>query len=358
MALCVPVLSASVDGVADAVSDGANGWLCTARDIGALSTAMRRVLALPPDTRRAIGAAACETVRRQHSQPRLGTDYSQLIDEVMKGVLHTIGQPPEVAMDRLDHALDVLQAMAETAPHTGVLSGDSTGNGNDALADFNKGAPFVRDGIASFIGEVARGLTPGARVIDVGAGDAPYRDFFTPVEYITVDWEHSSHAGARRSDIIAAADSLPLADASVDAVLMTELLEHVSVPSAVLREAARILRPHGAIALTVPFVWMLHEMPHDYFRYTPSALHLLFTEAGFDQVVVRPRGDYFTTLAQLMQVTPQWITAVSIDDGLDDRRQLAGRTMEDLSHVFAALAPLDAQGLLPLGFNVSARRVD
>jgi hypothetical protein len=58
-----------------------------------------------------------------------------------------------------------------------------------------------------------------------------------------------------------------------------------------------------------------------------------------------------------MQVTPQWITSVSTDDGLDDRRHLAGRTMEELSHAFAALAPLDAQGLLPLGFNASARRV-
>jgi glycosyltransferase involved in cell wall biosynthesis/SAM-dependent methyltransferase len=358
MALCVPVLSASVAGVADAVSDGSNGWLCPLRDIGALSTAIRRVLALPSDTRRAIGEAACETVRRHHSQSRLGTDYAQLIEEVMKEGLHTVGRRPDVAMDRLDHALDVLQAMAETAPPAGVVSGGSTGNGNDALADFNRSAPFVRDGIASFIGEVARGLSPGARVIDIGAGDAPYRDFFSHVEYITVDWEHSSHAGAQRSDIIASADSLPFADASADAVLMTELLEHVSVPSAVLREAARVLRPHGEIALTVPFVWMLHEMPHDYFRYTPSALQMLFKDAGFDQVVVRPRGDYFSTLAQLMQVTPQWISAVSTGDGLDDRRHLAGRTLEDLSHVFAALAPLDAQGLLPLGFNVSARRVD
>jgi D-inositol-3-phosphate glycosyltransferase len=357
MASAVPVLSASVDGVADAISDGANGWLCRARDIAALGETMRRILALPPHARHVIGEAACETIRLGHSHSRMGNDYAQLVEEIVHEGLRSVGRWSEVTVDRLDQALGALQAMAEIGVPAGGISNGSTSGGGDPLTDFNRSAPFVRDGIAAFVTEVARGLSPRARVIDIGAGDAPYRDLFSDVEYITVDWEHSSHADARRSDIIASAESLPLADQSVDAVLMTELLEHISVPAAVLREAARVLRPHGQIAATVPFVWMLHEMPHDYFRYTPSALHMLFEDAGFDQVAVRPRGDYFSTLAQLMQVTPQWITAVSANDGLDDRRHLAGKTMEDVSHVFAALAPLDTQGLLPLGFNVSARRV-
>jgi SAM-dependent methyltransferase len=260
-------------------------------------------------------------------------------------------------MLRLDEALGVLQAVAETRPSVAIASNGLNSDGGP-LADFNHAAPFVRDGIATFIGAVAQRLSPGARVVDIGAGDAPYRDLFGHVEYITVDWEQSMHAGARRSDIIASAESLPLADGSVDVVVMTEVLEHIGDPSAALLEMARVLRPHGEIALTVPFVWILHEMPHDYFRYTPSALVMLLENAGFDQVVVSPRGDYFSTLAQLMQMIPQWITSTPTDDGLDDRRSLAGRTLADLSQLFAALAPLDTQGLLPLGFNVSARRVD
>ena len=360
MALSLPVLATRVDGVEDVISDETNGWLCAARDVRALAAAMDRVLALQPDSRRAIGEAARDTVRRQHPASLLGPAYAQVIKDVLSGESHgVVGDVASAGalVRRLDEALGALTAVAQGRLLVDSDLDDSAIASSNPLAEFNSSAPFVRDGIATFIAGAAQGMRPGARVVDIGAGDAPYRDFFRHVEYVTVDWEHSVHAGARASDIIASADSLPMADESVDAVVMTEVLEHISVPSAALREVARILRPGGEIVLTVPFVWILHEVPYDYFRYTPSALTMLLEEAGFDQVVVTARGDYFSTLAQLMRMTPQWITSTPTDDGLEERRHLAGKTMEDLSDVFAALAPLDTQGLLPLGFNASARRI-
>jgi D-inositol-3-phosphate glycosyltransferase len=360
MAFSLPVLATSVDGVNEVVSDGVSGWLCAARDVRALVEALDRVLSLEPRARSAMGQAAHYAVRRDHSALQIGHAYRQLIAELRSEGAGPLAVEAEGAGEetrRLDQALAALAAVAGTR-----LSADAslprTSPARDAvLADFNHDAPFVRDGIASFITEAAERVRPGARVVDIGAGDAPYRHLFQHVDYVTVDWEQSPHDGARRSDIIASADSIPLPDASVDVVVMTEVLEHISNPLATLREMARILRVGGQILLTTPFVWILHEMPHDYYRYTPSALRNLLEDAGFDQVEVTPRGDdYFSTLAQLMQLTPQWITALAVDDGLDDRRHLVGKTMADVSPLFAALAPLDRQHLLPLGFNASARR--
>jgi SAM-dependent methyltransferase len=226
----------------------------------------------------------------------------------------------------------------------------------DDLAVFNHLAPLVREGISAFVAQAAGHLAAGARVIDIGAGDAPYRAFFGHLDYVTVDWQHSVHPGAKQSDILASADALPLDDASADAVIMTEVLEHLSHPARTLGEVARIMRPGAELILTVPFVWILHEMPYDYFRYTPSALTMLLEETGFSDIVVEARGDYFSTLAQLMQIVPHWISLSRVADGLDERRTLAGPALGKLSRAFAALAPLDAQNLLPLGFNVSARR--
>ena len=360
MAFSLPVLATSVDGVQEVVSDGVSGWLCAARDVRALAEAMDRVLTLQPEARSTMGQAAHDVVRRDHSASQIGPAYRRLIVELRsEGPGTGAAEDPTVGAEtrRLDQALAALAAVAETrlsadtSPHRASTARDSV------LADFNHEAPFVRDGIASFIAEAAERIRPGARVVDIGAGEAPYRHLFQHVDYVTVDWEQSPHDGARRSDIIASADSIPLPDASVDAVVMTEVLEHINNPLATLREMARILKVDGQILLTVPFVWILHEMPHDYYRYTPSALRNLLEDAGFDQVEVIPRGDdYFSTLAQLMQLTPQWITAMAVDDGLDDRRHLVGKTMADVSPLFAALAPLDTQHLLPLGFNASARR--
>jgi SAM-dependent methyltransferase len=45
---------------------------------------------------------------------------------------------------------------------------------------------------------------------------------------------------------------LPLADSSIDAIVSANLLEHVPDDALALREAARIIRPGGALALVVP----------------------------------------------------------------------------------------------------------
>ena len=57
--------------------------------------------------------------------------------------------------------------------------------------------PWERESILAFVTAAARATPPGARVLDVGAGDAPYRELFAHAEYLTADWEHSPHEGAR-----------------------------------------------------------------------------------------------------------------------------------------------------------------
>ena len=61
---------------------------------------------------------------------------------------------------------------------------------------------------------------------------------------------HETVPGARL--LHADACKLPLADASVDAIVSANLLEHVPDDELALREAARILRPGGIAALVVP----------------------------------------------------------------------------------------------------------
>ncbi|MFH1085979.1 MAG: methyltransferase domain-containing protein, partial [Chloroflexota bacterium] len=62
--------------------------------------------------------------------------------------------------------------------------------------------------------------------------------------------EHVRAVGAlvTRGDV----QRLALADASVDRVLMSEVLEHLPDPAAALREAHRVLKPGGILAVTAP----------------------------------------------------------------------------------------------------------
>lgn len=224
----------------------------------------------------------------------------------------------------------------------------------ESLRRFAEDFPDERRPILDFVGDVAARTSPGASVLDVGAGDAPYRELFRHVDYVTSDWAESLHPGAMAADVIGPADALPLEDGSFQLVLCTEVLEHVPEPAAALSEFFRVLAPGGRLALTVPFVWELHELPHDYYRYTEPGLRYLIGKAGFVDVEIATRSDGFTTLAQLLK-NLSWTTG-DADDGLSDQREEARDVLGALAEEIARLAPLDVQNLLPLGYSALASK--
>ena len=64
------------------------------------------------------------------------------------------------------------------------------------LRAFVARAPLERELILTVVREAAA-AAPGARVLDAGAGDAPYRELFAHADYKTTDWTESVHEGAR-----------------------------------------------------------------------------------------------------------------------------------------------------------------
>lgn len=222
------------------------------------------------------------------------------------------------------------------------------------LRQFTNEYPYERGPILDFVAEVAASTPPDAAVLDLGAGNAPYRELFAHARYSTNDWTESVHLGAEEVDIVGSADALPVADARFDLVLCTQVLEHTSEPAATLGECFRVLAPGGCLAVTVPLLWELHELPHDYFRYTAPGLDHLLRHAGFTEIEVRPRSDGFSALAQLMR-NLEWAMG-DADDGLGELRHRARGMLRELSDRIATLAPLDVKMIMPLGYTALARR--
>jgi glycosyltransferase involved in cell wall biosynthesis len=140
-------------------------------------------------------------------------------------------------------------------------------------------------------------------LLDLGAGTKPYAPLYEPyfADCTSVDVEHSPHNIAD-VDRIASADDLPFGPATFDCVVCTEVLEHCRQPDLVLREVTRVLRPGGRLFLTTPLLRPLHEMPHDYFRFTPSSLRFLAESAGLTVEQIVPRGDYAALLVLTLQL--------------------------------------------------------
>jgi SAM-dependent methyltransferase len=140
------------------------------------------------------------------------------------------------------------------------------------------------------------------RLLDVGCGHQPYRSLLLSppshaTDYIGLDLPDNLY---QPPDLVWDGQQIPLPNASVDSVLLTEVLEHCPDPEAVLREIARVLKPGGFMFLTVPFIWPIHTVPYDEFRYTPFALRRLLEGTGFQNPVIEATGGRHAVLALML----------------------------------------------------------
>jgi SAM-dependent methyltransferase len=222
------------------------------------------------------------------------------------------------------------------------------------LQAFVDSYPWERGPILDFMRRAANELGPGATVLDVGAGEAPYAELFQHLDYRTSDWEHSVHPGSRRADYIGSADNLPVSNCAFDGVINTQVLEHVAEPARVVAELYRILRAGGRLYMSVPLTWELHEEPFDFYRYTSHGLRHLLDEAGFIAIDIQPRNDSFTTLAQLLR-NAKYVMGRR-PDGLDPQREFAAHVLSHMADLVATFAPLDTQHIFPLGYTVTASK--
>jgi SAM-dependent methyltransferase len=138
-------------------------------------------------------------------------------------------------------------------------------------------------------------------LLEVGCGDRPYRSLVPPdCRYLGIDQDAMKDEfgmGSNEEVILYSGAVFPCQDGAFDSLFHTEVLEHVFHYREFLLECRRVLKPAGEMMFTVPFQARFHFAPHDYFRYTPSALRAMLAEAGFQEIEVAPRGSDITVAA-------------------------------------------------------------
>jgi len=86
----------------------------------------------------------------------------------------------------------------------------------------------------------------------------------------------------------------------IEDLIATEVFEHCPDPEIVMKEIWRVLKPGGILFFTVPFLWNLHETPHDEYRYTPFALKRHLIQSGFTEIEIQAMGGWDAALAQML----------------------------------------------------------
>lgn len=158
----------------------------------------------------------------------------------------------------------------------------------------------------SWVNKVAEKLPPGTHLLDIGAGPCRYRTLFSHCNYKAQDFGQYDGSDQQASewhygelDYVCDAADIPVEDSSFDAVICTEVLEHVPEPTMVLKEIGRILKPGGFAFLSAPLGSGLHQQPyHFYGGFTPHFYHHFLPKYGLEVLTIQPNGRFFRLLLQ------------------------------------------------------------
>lgn len=109
----------------------------------------------------------------------------------------------------------------------------------------------------------------------------------------TKDWNTS------RIDLVSDITAIPAPDASFDAILCSEVLEHVPEPTQALDEFWRLLRPSGKLILTAPFASNVHMAPYHFCSGFSKYWYQHHLELrGFEIETLAANGDWYSLLRQ------------------------------------------------------------
>lgn len=156
-----------------------------------------------------------------------------------------------------------------------------------------------RRGIYPFLQAQYEKIPPDATVLSVGAGGqvnlllSQYQQK-NNLRVTTFDIDSQRHP-----DILGDICTYQFTDnQKYDVVVVSEVLEHLHSPHMAVANLYSVLEYGGRLIITVPFVFPIHEKPHDYFRYTRYGLEFILRD--FASVTIKERDSWSEAMAVLL----------------------------------------------------------
>lgn len=188
----------------------------------------------------------------------------------------------------------------------GGISPDRIISVSDILGDFQNEA-VRRNWI---IGKISQ-IPDGSILLDAGAGEMKYEKYCNRLKYIAQDFGKYSPEecdkglkgkdiwDTSRVNILCDIVDMPIEDNTIDAVLCSEVFEHLKNPVLALKEFSRVIKPGGILLLTAPFSSMVHMAPYHFASgFSEFWYYEHMKDYGFEIKEIKPYGNYFKWISQ------------------------------------------------------------
>lgn len=198
-------------------------------------------------------------------------------------------------------------------------------------------------------------------LLDIGCGNKPLATVLSPdVHYIGMDYPTTVAKGYDgKADVFGDGQSLPFRNACFDCVTLLDVMEHLPWPEAAFAEMVRVTKPGGLIITQTPFLYPLHDLPHDFQRWTAEGLSQFTSRHPVEMMELTHHGRPLETAAVLANLA----LAKGMLDSVQAKHPavlllplaaLAVVGINLLGWLFARLLP--DYGFMPLGYTVIFRK--
>ena len=168
-------------------------------------------------------------------------------------------------------------------------------------------------------------LQKNSILLDAGCGDQQYREFCKHLIYKGQDFgqyksdekkgmasesifnlKNSNYKDYNYGNLDYVGDiwNIKEKDETFDAILCTEVFEHIPYPIETVKEFYRLLKPNGVLLLTTPSNSLRHQDPYYFYPgFSDRWFEKILSDSHFSIETITPVGDYYSWLAVEMART-------------------------------------------------------
>ena len=162
---------------------------------------------------------------------------------------------------------------------------------------------------AKWIEETLKKIPAESTILDAGAGECQFKKYCGHLKYIAQDFAQYDGTGEiglqtgtwdnSKLDVVSDILAIPLPENAVDAIMCTEVLEHIPDTISAIKEFARLIKPGGYLLITAPFVSFTHFAPY---HFTTGFSRFFYEkhlpDNGFEITDLQLNGNFFEFMAQ------------------------------------------------------------